>query len=167
MSHTRNHLHCLRPLSDAPDRPPAQVDTRRPVGAELATGGADPHAGRNGSHQSETADAVSRALVGLLRTRTGSGPIKVKTALSSDLAIVTLEDFLTPAEQTLLNEGRRALASQFRTALHDGMRAEAVTAVEQITGRPVAAYLTAHQHHPELATIAVHLGPSAGVNADR
>ena len=91
----------------------------------------------------------------------------MKTDISPGLALVTLGDWLTPAEQTLLNEGRLALAKQLRTALHDGMRAEAVAAVEQITGRQVAAYVTAHQLDPDLAIIAFHFDPSAACNGDR
>ena len=90
----------------------------------------------------------------------------MRTDISPDLAIVTLGDWLTPAEQTLLNECRRGLARQLRTALHDGMRAEAVAAVEQITGRHVAAYLTAHRDDPDLAIIAFHFDPSAALNED-
>ena len=78
--------------------------------------------------------------------------------MSPDLAIVTLEDWLTPAERTLISEGRRELVTQFRTAIHDGMRAEAVAAVEEITGREVAAYLTAHEP-PDMAIIAFHFSP--------
>ena len=146
-------LHCLRPLSDAPDRPPAQLEARR-------TGGTHPHGASNGSTQGNTADAVSQTLAGLLRERTGRAPTKVRTDISADLALVTLEGWLTPAEQTLLDEGRRALARQLRSALHDGMRAEAVAAVDQVTGWQVAAYLTAHQHEPDLAIIAFHFDRS-------
>ena len=39
------------------------------------------------------------------------------------------------------------------------MRAEAFAAVEAITGRRVAAYLTANQHDPEGAIIAFHFSP--------
>jgi uncharacterized protein YbcI len=98
--------------------------------------------------------------------RTGRGPTKARTYLSPDLAIVTLGDWLTPSEETLLSDGRRALARQLRTALHDGMRAEAVAAVERVTGRQVAAYLTAHQHDPDLAILAFHLDPTAGLDED-
>jgi uncharacterized protein YbcI len=82
--------------------------------------------------------------------------------MSPEHAIVKLEDFLTVAERTLAREGQRALATPFRAALHDGMRGEAVAAVEQITGRQVAAYLTAHRHNPDLAIIAFHFAASAG-----
>jgi uncharacterized protein YbcI len=106
-------------------------------------------------------------MVGFLRARTGRGPTKVRTALSLDLAIVTLEDFATPMEETLLREGHRELAYELRAALHEGMRADAVGAVERITGRQVAAYLTAHQHEPDTAVIAFHFNPAARLNGNR
>jgi hypothetical protein len=47
------------------------------------------------------------------------------------------------------------------------MRADAVGAVERITGRQVAAYLTAHQHEPDTAVIAFHFNPAARLNGNR
>ena len=145
-SRARRRIHCLRPLRDLPAAATAQADH----GAE--------HAGTAG----ECAASISRAMVGLLRARTGRGPSKTRTALSSELAIVTLGDYLTQAERTLAGEGQGEVAIQFRTALLEGMRAEAVAAVEALTGRQVAAYLTAHEHDPDLAIIAFHFGPRAG-----
>jgi uncharacterized protein YbcI len=156
--HGKRH-HCLRPLSDAPDQLPSQFGTNR-------TGSARRYSASNGSTQGRSADAINRALVGLVRARAGRGPTKARTYLSADLAIVTLGDWLTPAEETLLSEGRRALARQLRTALHEGMRAEAVAAVERVTGRRVAAYLTAHQHDPDLAILAFHFNPIDGLDQD-
>lgn len=142
-SATGRRVHCLRPLFAVPE-----------------TGNPKP---RPSGTRGETEGAISRAIVDLLRGRTGRGPTKATTALSSDLALVTLGDCLTTAERTLASEGHSALATQFRTALHEGMRADAVAAVEAITGRRVAAYLTAHQHEPDMAIIAFHFGPPHGL----
>lgn len=151
MSDTRERVHCLRALPDVPGSPTVQ-----------------PELGRSPSPtQGETADAVSQAMVGFLRARTGRGPTKVRTVLSLDLAIVTFEDYATPMEETLLREGHRELAYEVRTAMQEGMRAEAVGAVERITGRRVAAYLTAHQHGPDTAVIAFHFDPAARLNGNR
>jgi uncharacterized protein YbcI len=148
-SHARRRVHCLRPLRDLPTAATAQT-AQADRGAE--------HAGTAG----ECAASISQAMVGLLRARTGRGASKARTALSSELAIVTLGDYLTQAERTLAGEGQGKVAIQVRTALLDGMRAEAVAAVEALTGRQVAAYLTAHEHDPDLAIIAFHFGPPAG-----
>lgn len=58
----------------------------------------------------------------------------------SHLAIVTLEGY--------------------RTALHDGMRSDAVAAIEAITGKRVSAYLTDHRDDRDLAVIAFRLEDS-------
>ena len=145
-SHGRRRIHCLRPLDDLPQAATAEIDR---VGEHAHTAG-------------ECSASISRAMVRLLGARTGRGPTKARTLLSSELAIVTLGDYLTEAERTLAGEGQGEVAIQFRTALLDGMRSEAVAAVEALTGRQVAAYLTAHEHNPDLAIIALHFGPPAG-----
>lgn len=145
-SQARGRVHCLRPLRDLPEVATAQTER----GAE------------HGHTAGECAESISREMVRLLRARPGRGPSKTRTALSSELAIVTLRDYLTRAERTLAGEGQGEVAIQFRTALLDGMRAEAVAAVEALTGRQVAAYLTAHQQNPDLAIIAFHFEPAAG-----
>jgi uncharacterized protein YbcI len=144
--HGRRRVHCLRPVHDLPEAATAQPD-------------------RGGEHAHtavECAASISRAMVRLLSARTGRGPSKAGTVLSSVLAIVTLGDYLTHAERTLAGEGQGEVAIQFRTALLDGMRGEAVAAVEALTGRQVAAYLTAHEHNPDVAIIAFHFEPPAG-----
>lgn len=73
--------------------------------------------------------------------------------LSSRLSVITPRPI---AEVSAMSRARRA-------TLHDGMRADATAAMEAITGREVAAYLTAQQHDPDLAVLAFHFGPSAGV----
>lgn len=149
-SGTRGRIHCLRALPDVPEAAPPRPSER--VSQVAAT---------NGHSEGDAAAAVTRAIVGLLRRRTGRGPPRARTRMSSDLALVTLGDSLTAVEKTLVSEGNLSLATKVRSALHDGMRGDAVAAVEAITGRPVTAYLTAHQHDPELAIIAFHLGPRA------
>lgn len=150
-----------------------------PISSHLATdpqavgfGGALPHAltgirdaqaprAGNGDTHGHTADAISRAIAGLLRRRTGRGATKARAALSGDLALVTLVNALTAVEKTLAGEGHATLARQVRTALLDGMQAEAVAAVETITGGQVAAYLTSHRHNPDRTIIAFVFAPPA------
>ena len=99
---------------------------------------------------------ITNAMVRLFRDHTGRGPTKAKTLMSEELAIVTLQDCLTPVEAGLAGNGHRPLAAQWRVALYEAMREDAVRAVEEITGRPVAAFLTDHHHDPDVA-VAVFL----------
>jgi uncharacterized protein YbcI len=103
-----------------------------------------------------TTGSITNAMVGLLRTRTGRGPPKARTTMGPELAIVMLGDCLTTLELTLLAEGRGNLAMQMRNAVLEGMRGDAIAAVEAITDRRVAAYLTTQELDPDLAIIAFH-----------
>ena len=132
--------HCLRPLIGVSGAPYEKVPGAR----------------------ADAAAAITDAVVRLMRARTGKGPTNAQTNLGGDLAIVTLGDCLTTTERTLLYDGSRDLVFDMRTALLDGMRGDAVAAVEGITGRRVTAYLTAHDPEPDVATIAFHFGPRAG-----
>ena len=123
-------IHCLRPLLDVPE-------TERP--------------------RSDAA-AITETVVRLLRTSTGRGPTNATTAISPDLALVTLAGCLTRAEQTLAERGCRDAAMRLRATLHDGIRAEAVETVERVTGRRVAAYLSAQECEPDVAILAFYFG---------
>lgn len=135
-----NRVHCLRPLIEVSGAPYEKVTGAR----------------------ADAARAITDAVVRLMRAHTGKGPTKAQTNLGGTLAIVTLGDCLTKTERMLLSDGSRDLVFERRTALLDGMRGDAVAAVEGITGRRVTAYLTAHDPEPDLATIAFHFDPRAG-----
>ena len=116
--------------------------------------------GQSVDSRGATRAAITRAIVRLLRARIGKGPTIAKTEMSADLALVTLGDCLTREEETLLSEGQGRLAEEAHAAVYDGMRADAVAAVEAITGRQVSAYLTAHDLESDLSLIAFHFGGS-------
>jgi len=147
-SDPRQRVHHLRALSDVMTAPPAGLP-----GADETSGTAS-----NGIATTE----ISNTIVHLLRVHSGRAPAKTETALTAELAVVTLRDCLTTTERTLVDEGLSALAMEVRTALHDGIQAQATAAVEEITGRLVVAYLTAQQQEPDLAIIAfVFASPTA------
>ena len=102
---------------------------------------------------------ITNAMVRLFRDHTGRGPTKAKTLMSEDLAIVTFQDCLTPVEAGLAGNGHRPLAAQWRAALYEVMRADAMLAVEEITGRPVAAYMTGQHHDPDMAVAVFVFAP--------
>ena len=147
-SDRRHRAQHLRSLSDVVTAPPAGL-----AEADEANGTAS-----NGIATAE----ISNTIVHLLRLHAGRAPTETETVLTSELAVVTLRDCLTTTERTLANEGLSALAMEVRAALHDGIQAQATAAVEEITGRPVVAYLTAQQQEPDLAIIAfVFASPTA------
>ena len=138
-----------------------QVARRRPS----PTGGpfAPPHHKPQGAaqrdpnekraHRREIAAYVSSAIARLLREHTGVAPTQVRTVVSGELVVVTLRDYLTSAERTVAREGNRSLAMLTRAALHEAIRADTTSAVEDITGRFVSAYFSDQQVSPEVAII--------------
>jgi uncharacterized protein YbcI len=108
----------------------------------------------------ESAGEISTRLVDLLRKHTGRGPTKAKTIISSELVVVTLFDCLTRAETEVLAAGHAQHVTRTRRLLYDGIRAEATTIVEQLTGSRVAAYLTAQHAQPDLGILVFYLAPA-------
>lgn len=107
--------------------------------------------------RSETS-AITEAIVRLVRLNTGRGPTGANTVISSDLVVVTLADCLTTAEKTLVERGYSEATLRLRATLHEGIKADAVAAVEETTGRPVVAYLAAQEHDPDIAILAFYFG---------
>jgi uncharacterized protein YbcI len=102
---------------------------------------------------------ISTEVVRLFRQHTGRGPTKAKTTISDGVIVVTLADCLTTPEKQLLDAGQRELVEQTRSALHRGMRAEAVHLVERLTRTEVVAYLNDQEFDPDLAVIVFVLAP--------
>ena len=106
-----------------------------------------------GQASGRAALSIGNAMVQLLSRRAGRGPTKVKTTVTGEFVVVTMRDWLTAAEKSLVDEGHGALVVDARAALSAGMRGEATTVVEEATGRRVAAFLSAHDPDQNLAVM--------------
>ena len=107
----------------------------------------------------DSAHAIGRRMLALVREHTGGGPTEANAVIAPDLVVVTLTDCLTTAEQELAAAGRGDLALRTRDLLRDGIRAEAIAIIEEVTQSPVTAYLTAQHHEPDLALLIFYLAP--------
>lgn len=96
---------------------------------------------------------ISTSMVRLLRQHSGRGPTQAKSTVYDDLVVVTLADCLTTADKQLVSAGHLGLVLQTRTALHQGMRADAIALIEELTDRKVSAYLTDQDIDPDVAVI--------------
>jgi len=103
-----------------------------------------------GQPSHSAAAQISRAIVRLISHYTGRGPTKARTTLNTDFALVVLDDTLTKGERSLVAAGEIEAVRRQRATFHRLMRAEAVAAVEEITGREVRLSLS-------------NLAPEAGV----
>src|SRR5215212_10274064 len=105
------------------------------------------------------AAAISNAVVRLMGEYTGRGPTRARTHISGDLVAVVLQDTLTKGERSLVRDGEESLVLSTRKAYQSTMREDLTAAIEEITGRPVIAFLSDNHIEPDVAIEAFVLAP--------
>ncbi len=97
--------------------------------------------------------AISTSIVAILREHYGRGPIKAKTYALDDLIVVVMRGSgYTPLEQTIMDTGQDggdrvvAMRHQFQHDVTDRYK----TAIEELTGRKVLAFLSQAHIEPDL-----------------
>jgi uncharacterized protein YbcI len=119
-------------MADAPD-------TSQPVGE---TDGASP--------REATLNAqISRAIVKLVSEYTGRGPTRARTTVNGSLVACLLEDTLTKGERMLVANGQADAVLRTRESYQRAMQPDAVAAVERLTGRTVAAFMSTNHIDPD------------------
>jgi uncharacterized protein YbcI len=81
----------------------------------------------------------------------GRGPTKARTIHSGKFVLCVLEDTLTKAELSLAAGGHEEVVLQARHALQDTMQKDMTVAVEALTHRRVAAFMSNSYLEPDLA----------------
>ena len=94
---------------------------------------------------------ISAAMVALYKQHFGTGPTRCRTYIPPDLVIVVLGGGYSAAEQTMLEAGRWYEVRQARQLWQDSMQARFVDAIEKLTERKVAAFMSANRQDPDLA----------------
>jgi uncharacterized protein YbcI len=107
--------------------------------------------------------AISNAVVRLMSEYTGRGPTRARTYLQDDLITVVLQDTMTKGERSLVRDGRSDLVLTTRKAYQCTMRSDLVAAVEDLTSRTVAAFLSDNHIDPDIAIESFVLAPQDGV----
>jgi uncharacterized protein YbcI len=110
--------------------------------------------------------AISDAMVQLMHRYTGRGPTSSRTTVGTDLIVCVMGAALTKGEQTLVSDGKLELVLSTRRAYQDSMRADAISAVETITGRRVLAFMSNNHVDPDLAAELFVLEPLPSVGLD-
>ena len=103
------------------------------------------------NHPTEIGREISRAMVGLLKDYSGRGPTDAKTYLQENLVVCVLHDTLTKAERSLAGDERTELVEEIRRTFQTTLRAQAIAAVERITGRRVVSFLSDHDVQADYA----------------
>jgi uncharacterized protein YbcI len=119
--------------------------------------------GREATVHSDVTSAISDAMAGLLSRYTGRGATSSRTTFGKDLIVCVMEDALTKGEQNLVQFGRSDVVMNIRSAFQEGMAQEAISLVEDLSGRRVTAFMSNNYIDPDLAVeIFVLQRPSAG-----
>lgn len=83
---------------------------------------------------------ISNGIVQLMSGYYGRGADKAKTFVVDNYVFVVLEDLLTRAETTMVENGREGLVREMRLAFQADMATEFKSVVEQALGRKVLTY---------------------------
>jgi len=83
---------------------------------------------------------ISNGIVQLMSGFYGRGPDKAKTFVVDNYVFVVLEDLLTRAETTMVENGRADLVREMRLAFQTDMATEFKSVVEEALGRKVLTY---------------------------
>ena len=97
----------------------------------------------------------------LLSQYTGRGPTKARTFFNDDMVTVVLQDTLTKAEVTLVNNEHKELVLETRKSFQEVMGDDLIAGVERITQRKVIAFLSANHIDPDVAIETFILAPSS------
>jgi uncharacterized protein YbcI len=113
-----------------------------------------------------TGAAIANVVVRLMREYTGRGPTKARTHFSTNLVTVVLEDLMTRGERSLVNDGKSDLVLTTRFAYQQTMRLDLIAAIQELTGREVAAFMSANHIDPDMAIEAFILTPQGTAEPD-
>jgi uncharacterized protein YbcI len=94
---------------------------------------------------------ITKAVVGVFRDYTGRGPTKARTFLNENTVHVLLEDTMTTAERQLAEGGEEEFVLDLRRKFQRTMREDLVTAVEDLSGRKVAVFMSDSSIRPDMA----------------
>jgi uncharacterized protein YbcI len=107
---------------------------------------------RHPEQESESDDLgaqISSAVVRLLADYTGRGPTRALTTIRGNLVFVLLHDTLTKGERALVQRGRAEKVRELRMEFQAAMSEDLVSAIEDLTGRKVQAFMSASHIDPD------------------
>ncbi|MEA2211963.1 MAG: hypothetical protein QOF83_1911 [Solirubrobacteraceae bacterium] len=95
--------------------------------------------------------AITRAVVRIHSQYVGRGPTKAQTFYRGPVVVTVMENALTKAERSLVNDGELEIVLRMRQKFQRTMRADLVSEIERLTGRKVVAFMSDNHVEPDLA----------------
>lgn len=116
---------------------------------------------REGAVGDAELEGVTEALVVLHDRYHGRRPATARSQMmDDDMLACLLGDVYTDVEKTMIEMQRKALVHETRSAFQQAMERRFTSAVETITGRRVAKFISAHHVGPDLELELFILEPS-------
>ena len=114
--------------------------------------------GQSAPHQQSELSQVSNEMVRLYKERFGRGPTKARSGYADENTLVsTLENTLTPAEQSMAEMGEHQRLQETRLFFQQASREAFTGAVEKVTGRKVRAFVSGMDSEKDVATEVFYL----------
>jgi len=104
--------------------------------------------------------AISNSMVKLLHHYTGRGPTRARTTIGEDIIVCVMGATLTKGEQSLVQDGKAEVVLHSRRAFQDTMKGQAISAVQELSGRRVSAFMSNNHIDPDLAVEVFILEPA-------
>ncbi len=82
-------------------------------------------------------ERLTSRLVRCFADHAGRGPTKARTAITDDMVVCVMEDFLTRPERALVGRGRLAEVGRMREAIHEVVEPLAAACVSTVVDQPV------------------------------
>jgi uncharacterized protein YbcI len=114
------------------------------------------------THDGPLAAAITTKVVRVFGDYTGRGPTRGRTFINENLVSCLLHDTLTKPERSLVAAGEVDTVLEVRRRFQATMRDDLVAAVEDLTGREVAVFMSENHVDPDVALESFVLEPEAG-----
>jgi uncharacterized protein YbcI len=123
---------------------------------------------QEGPTRGDVTSAISDAMAGLLSRYTGRGATSSWTSFNRDLIVCVMGNALTKGEKSLVEHGKPEAVLSIRSAFQQTMAREAISVVEELSGRRVAAFMSNNHIDPDLAVeiFVLHRAPDAHDSAE-
>ena len=114
------------------------------------------------SRDGPLAAAITTKVVQVFGDYTGRGPTRGRTFINENLVSCLLRDTLTMPERSLVAAGEVDTVLEVRRRFQATMRDDLVAAVEDLTGREVAVFMSENHVDPDVALESFVLEPVDG-----
>jgi uncharacterized protein YbcI len=98
----------------------------------------------------EIASEISTTIVQMLKEHAGRGPTKCRTYIDDDFVMVLMRGGYSRFENTLFEDGKFLDVRSARHSFQDTMEGRFTELIERMTGRQVAAFMSASHQAPDI-----------------